>query len=142
MPGATRSIVVNAPIEKVFDAVTDYDHYGEFIPEVSQISTSNRKGNEIDVHYQIEMIKKIRYSIRMKEERPKKVSWTFIEGEVMRDNRGSWVLEPAGEGKTQVTYNVELALGPLVPKSIVNKLAEQSLPKMLDGFKKHVESRP
>lgn len=142
MPGATRSIVVNAPLEKVYAVVTDYDHYGEFIPEVRRISTSNRSGNEIDVHYEIEMIKKIKYSIRMKEEKPKKVSWTFLTGEVMKDNKGSWVLEPAGEGKTQVTYNVELALGPLVPKSIVNMLAEQGLPKMLEGFKKHVESRP
>lgn len=141
MPGATRSVLVNAPVEKCWEAVTDYDRYPEFIPEIRQISTSNRRGDEIDVHYQIEMIKKIRYSIRMKEEKPRRLSWTYIEGEVMKDNKGSWLLEPAGEGETQVTYNVELALGPLVPKSIVNMLAEQGLPKMLDGFKKHVESR-
>jgi ribosome-associated toxin RatA of RatAB toxin-antitoxin module len=142
MPGATRSIVVNAPIEKVFAVVTDYDRYGEFIPEVRKISTSNRNGNEIDVHYQIEIVKKIRYSIRMKEEKPTKLSWTFIEGEIMKDNKGSWVLSPAGEGKTNVVYNVELALGLLVPKSIVNMLTDQGLPKMLEGFKKYVESRP
>lgn len=142
MPGATRSIVVNSPIEKVFAVVTDYDRYGEFIPEVRRITTSNRRGNEIDVHYEIEIVKRIRYSIRMKEEKPTRLSWTFIEGEIMKDNKGSWVLSPAGEGKTNVTYNVELALGLLVPKKIVNMLTDQGLPKMLEGFKKHVESQP
>jgi ribosome-associated toxin RatA of RatAB toxin-antitoxin module len=141
MPGATRSIVVNAPIEKCFEVVTDYAHYRDFTPEIRQLTTSNRNGNEIDVHYEIEMIKTIRYSIRMKEEGPNRLSWTFLKGEVLKDNKGSWLFEPAGEGKTHVTYNVELALGPLVPKAIVNKLAEQSLPKMLDGFKRYVESR-
>jgi ribosome-associated toxin RatA of RatAB toxin-antitoxin module len=68
------------------------------------------------------------------------MSWTFIEGEMMRDNKGSWQLEPEGEGKTKATYTVEMALGPLVPKTIVNALVDTSLPKMLDAFKKRVES--
>ena len=36
MAGATRSIVIDAPAEKVFDVVTDYDRYAEFLPEVKQ----------------------------------------------------------------------------------------------------------
>ncbi len=68
------------------------------------------------------------------------MSWTFVEGEFMKDNKGSWVLEPDGEGKTKATYTVEMALGALVPKSIVNALVETSLPKMLEAFKRRAES--
>ena len=57
----------------------------------------------------------------------------------MKDNKGSWVLEPEGEGRTKATYTAELALGPFVPKAIVNALTETSLPKMLDAFKRRAE---
>lgn len=140
MPGATRSIVIDAPMEKVFDVISSYEKYGEYLPEVKGVRTANRKGNTVDVHYEVDVIKRIKYAIRMTEERPTKLSWTFIEGEWMKDNKGSWVLEPAGEGKTKATYTLEMSFGPLVPKTVVNGLAETSLPKMLEATKKRVES--
>src|SRR5207237_1021782 len=82
------------------------------------------------------VIMRIKYSIKMKEERPSKLSWTFISGEMMKDNQGSWTFEAAGPGKTKATYTVEMALGALVPKTIVNALVETSLPKMLEATKK------
>ncbi|WP_223645582.1 type II toxin-antitoxin system RatA family toxin [Corallococcus sp. EGB] len=140
MAGATRTITINAPVEKVFDIITNYDRYPEFLPEVKKITTGKRQGNTVEVHYEVDVVKRIRYSIRVTEERPKRMSWTFIEGEVMKDNKGSWTLEPEGEGKTRATYNVEMALGALIPKAIINTLTETQLPKMLDAFKRRAES--
>jgi coenzyme Q-binding protein COQ10 len=140
MPGATRSIVINTPMEKVFAVIKDYAKYPEFLPEVKSTWLSKRQGAEVDVHYQVEVLKKIRYTLRLKEEPPNRISWTFVEGDLMRDNRGHWLLEDAGEGKTRATYNIEVKLGPLVPKSIVNVLVDSSLPKMLEAFKKRAES--
>ncbi len=140
MAGATQSIVINAPVEKVFDTIIQYEKYREFLTEVKEVRTSNRRGNEVDVHYKVDVIKTIKYTIRSKEERPNRISWSFVNGEFMKDNKGSWVLEPAGEGKTKATYNVEMALGALVPKSVVNKLVETSLPKMLEAFKRRAEA--
>lgn len=139
MAGATRTIIINAPVEKVFDVITQYERYPEFLPEVKEIRTANRQGNTVDVHYKVDVVKTIRYSIRVTEERPRRMAWSFIEGEMMKDNKGSWVLEPEGEGKTRATYNVEMALGLLVPKAVVNALVDTSLPKMLDAFKRRAE---
>jgi ribosome-associated toxin RatA of RatAB toxin-antitoxin module len=140
MAGATRSVVINAPVEKVFDIITQYEKYGQFLSEVKEVRTSGRQGNEVNVHYKVDVVKTIKYTIRVKEERPTRMSWTFVEGEFMKDNKGHWLLEPAGEGKTKATYTVEMALGALVPKSVVNALVETSLPKMLEAFKRRAES--
>ena len=141
MPGASRSIVVNAPPDKVFDTIINYDRYPEWLPEVKKIRTSDRKGSEVKVHYEVDFkIKTIRYTILAREERPQRMTWSFVEGEVMKDNKGSWVLEPAGEGRTKVTYSVEVAVGPLVPKSILSTLVDQSLPNLLENFKRRVEA--
>ena len=83
MPGASRSIVVNAPPEKVYDIVINYDRYPEWLTEVKKISTSERKGSEVKVHYEVDLkIKTIRYTILAREERPNRMSWSFVEGEV------------------------------------------------------------
>ena len=141
MPGAQRTIVFNAPIEKCFAVISDYERYPEFLPEVRKIRTSNRRGNEVDVQYEAEVVKVIKYTVHMKEEGPTKVSWTFIDGEFMKDNKGGWVLEKSGENQTRATYSIEVAVGALVPKTIVNALVDTQLPKLLENFKRRIEAQ-
>lgn len=140
MAAASRSIVIDAPVDKVWKVISDYDSYSQFLSEVKKIHTSKRQGNEVQVHYEVEVIKNIKYTLKMNEQPPGKVTWTFVDGEFMKDNTGSWVLEPAGEGKTKATYSIEMKLGALVPGSIVKALVETNLPKMLEAFKKRAET--
>ena len=141
MPGATRSIVIDVPPEKLFDVIVDYDRYPEFLPEVKEARSKERKGNAVDVDYVADIVKRIRYTLHHVEERPRTVRWTFVKGDLMRDNHGSWTLEPTHDGKTRATYTIEVGVGPLVPRSIVNMLVDQSLPKLLEAFKKRAETR-
>jgi ribosome-associated toxin RatA of RatAB toxin-antitoxin module len=141
MPGATRSIVINAPMDKVFSVIADFDKYGEFLSEVRKVTTSDRKGNEVLVHYEIEVVKTVRYTLKLKTEPPNRISWTFVQGDFMKDNKGHWLLEDAGGGQTKAIYNIEMALGMLVPKTIVTAMVDNQLPKMLEAFKKRIESR-
>ena len=141
MPGATRSVIIDAPADRVFDIIVDYDRYAEFLPEVKEARSADRRGNEVDVHYGIDLVKRIHYTLHMVEERPRSVRWSFVRGELMRDNKGSWTLEPTPDGKTRATYTIEVGVGPLGPRSIVNALVDQSLPKMLEAFKKRAEKR-
>jgi ribosome-associated toxin RatA of RatAB toxin-antitoxin module len=140
MAGASRSIVFNAPVERCFAVISDYERYPEFLPEVKGIKTSNRRGAEVDVQYQAEVVKIIKYTVHMKEEKPTRVSWTFIDGEFMKDNRGGWVLESLPDGKTKATYNIEVEVGLLVPKTVITVLVDSQLPKLLENFKRRIES--
>jgi coenzyme Q-binding protein COQ10 len=141
MAGATRSIVIDVQPEKLFDVIVDYDRYPEFLPEVKEARSKDRKGNAVDVDYVADVVKRIRYTLHHVEERPRAIRWTFVKGELMRDNHGSWTLEPTPDGKTRATYTIEVGVGPLVPRSIVNMLVDQSLPKLLEAFKKRAEGR-
>lgn len=140
MAGATRSITINAPREKVFEVIADAERYPEFLPEVKKIKVSNKQGNQCDVHYEAEVVKTIKYTVRFRTDPPDKASWTFIDGDFMKDNKGSWTLEDLGNGTTKATYQIEVTLGALVPKTIVNALVDTSLPKLLENFKKRAEA--
>jgi ribosome-associated toxin RatA of RatAB toxin-antitoxin module len=139
MPGASRSVTINAPIEQVFKTVTDYDHYGEFLPEVKGVRSSDRKGAEVLVHYELKLMKTIHYTLKMREEAPKRIFWTLEKGEMMKANQGSWTFEAKSPTQTLATYQIEITLGPLVPKTLVNALVDTSLPKMLEAFKQRAE---
>jgi len=140
MASATRSILINAPPERVFDVISDYERYPEFLSEVKSIRTSGRQGNQVNIHYEVDVMKRIRYTLRMTEDRPRGLQWTFVEGDVMKDNKGGWVLEAKPDGKTNAIYTVDVALGLLVPRPLVTAMVESSLPKMLESFKKRIES--
>lgn len=140
MAGAQRTITINATVEKCWSVISDYERYPEFLPEVKKIRTFNRRGAEVDVQYEAEVVKVIKYTVHMKEEAPRKLSWSFIDGEFMKDNKGGWVLEDAGEGKTKATYNIAVEVGMLVPKTIINALVDTQLPKLLENFKKRIET--
>lgn len=141
MAGAQRTITINAPVEKCWSVISDYERYPEFLPEVKKIRTFNRRGAEVDVQYEAEVVKVIKYTVHMKEEAPKKLSWSFIDGEFMKDNKGGWVLEDGGAGTTKATYSIAVEVGMLVPKTIINALVDTQLPKLLENFKKRIESQ-
>jgi len=141
MAGATRSIVINAPVDKCYAVICDVERYPEFLPEVKEIRTSNKKGNEFDAHYKAEVVKLIKYTVRIKMDPPNKLSWTYVDGEFMKDNKGGWVLEDQGNGTTKATYSIEISVGPLVPKSIITALTDSQLPKLLENFKKRIEAQ-
>lgn len=141
MAGATRTIVFAAPIEKCFDVICDYSKYPEFLSEVKSIRIGTRSGNTVDVHYEAEIVKTIKYSVRCTEARPNKLSWTYISGDFMKDNRGGWTLEDLGGGQTKATYDIEVTVGMLVPKTVINMLVDTGLPKLLESFKRRIESR-
>lgn len=141
MASATRSIVFNAPRKRCFEVITDYGRYPEFISSVKAVRTNGRKGNTVNVEYDVQLLMPVSYTVHMNEEPVQRVSWTFVKGEFMRNNAGSWHLAIAPHNQTSATYQVEVELGPLVPKGLVKSLVEVQLPNLLESFKKRIEGR-
>lgn len=144
MPGATKTITINAPIEKVFKTISDYEQYGSFVPKAKGARVVKRDGNKVRVEWQIDLgLKTIKYTTDMLEEPPNKLSWTFVEGEMMKQNKGSWKLTSKGE-TTEAVYNVEIEPNvPLMLKAVagpvMTALVDADLPNMLNAFKKRAE---
>ena len=139
MAKTERSVVIHAPPEKVFEVISDYAKYPEFLPEVKAVKVESGQGDIKDVTYTVDIkAKVINYTLRHTPKPPGELSWTMVRGEVMKGNDGAWILRPVPEG-TEATYKIDLRLGALVPSMVERKLAEQSLPGLLQNFKKRIE---
>ena len=146
MAGASKSVEINVPLEKVYSVITDYEKYPEFLDEQTGAKLLSRKGNVAEVEFKLKVVKEITYKLRLTEQPPGGtagvgLSWVMISGEMMKSNDGGWKLEAVGPDKTKATYSADIGLGMLVPKSIANMLIEQTLPKTLDAFKKRCEKQ-
>jgi ribosome-associated toxin RatA of RatAB toxin-antitoxin module len=140
MAKASRSIVIAATPEKCFGVITDYEKYPEFLPEVKKVTVDFGKGNVKEVTYTVDIkAKVITYTLRHNAKPPGELSWTLVRGEMMKGNDGAWTLAAVPEG-TQATYTIDLKLGALVPSMVERLLAEQSLPGLLQNFKKRIEA--
>jgi coenzyme Q-binding protein COQ10 len=142
MPRAEQEIVIDAPIARVFDVITDYERYPEFLPEMKNVRVESRREGISIVRFEVELIMRIAYSLRLTEERPKTVSWTLTEARMLADNNGGWELEEAGDGKTRVRYGIELKLRGAIPKSVSTRLMKETLPMTLRRFKERAEGAP
>jgi coenzyme Q-binding protein COQ10 len=140
MAKAERSIVINAPSDKVFAVITDYEKYPEFLPEVKKVKVEFGAGNVKEVTYTVDIkAKVITYTLKHTARPPDELAWTMVRGEMMKGNDGAWLLKKVPEG-TEATYRIDLKLGALVPSMVERMLAEQSLPGLLANFKKRIES--
>ena len=142
MAQASKSIVINVPPEKLFDVITDYEKYPEFLPEVKKVKVEHGQGAVKEVTYTVDIkAKVINYTLKHTAEKPSKVAWTMIKGEMMKGNDGTWQLKPGPTpGSTEALYSIDLKLSSLVPGFIEKALAEQSLPALLANFKKRAET--
>lgn len=129
--------VLSVDPEKLFEVITRYEDYGQYVEGCSGAKVLKREGNQILVEYSLNLIKEISYQLMHTEDPAnKKMSWTLVSSEFLKKNTGSWELKPAGPGKTDVKYSLEVEFKLPVPGLILNRLVKSSLPTMLKNFEK------
>lgn len=143
MAAATEKVVTfEAPIEKVYQAITDYRGYVDFVEGVSEVDIKEETEKGALVEYSINMIKKVRYTLRMTHQKPTQVTWALESGDLFKKNEGFWKLKDNGDGTTEVTYNVSIDIKGFIPMAskIVSSLTEGQLPKMLKSYEQRAQS--
>ena len=135
---AKSKIVFNAEPQDVFEVLTDYESYPEFIPEIGSAKIIEEGAGYVVADFTLHAGKTINYVLRFEPRPFDKITWTYVRGD-MRDNHGSWTLKPV-RGGTEGLYVVTMDLGRLVPKFLLTALAGVGLPSILKHFKERVES--
>ena len=139
MATASISETINAPIDTIFKVITEYESYPEFLPETKSAKIVGDDGNEKLVKFEIDVIKRVKYTLRIKEVHNKSMQWELEEGDLFRKNCGKWKLEGNGDS-TKVTYFLEVEFKLLVPSLITKKLVGANIPAMIKSFKNRAEA--
>ena len=141
MASAERTEIMQASAENIYKVLSDYNSYGEYMDGVSNVEVIERNGNSVLAKYDINMIKKFSYVLKLDEVENESITWSFVEGDIFSTNSGNWKLRDLGDGTTEVTYNVEVDIKVKMMGSgmIVKKLVNTSLPALMKSIEKRAQ---
>jgi hypothetical protein len=105
------AILLNAEADRVWQTVTDYPHYGEFLPYITD-ATGERTGDGGRVSGQARSLLagSWPFTITVHEKKAdgsRVASWDETGGGEVRVNRGSWEVAPAANGQTLLVLSLE-----------------------------------
>jgi uncharacterized membrane protein len=142
----SASIEVEAPIEAVYAVAADVEGSPRWQPEIKVAECIERDGNGNQVLVHMETDAKVRTlgsDIRFSYEEPGRISWAQEDGD-LKSVEGSWELQDLGDGRTRVTYWLEVdlgrALGLLIRGPLVGVLRGQLVNSMPEKLKHFMES--
>lgn len=140
MPQAEQQVVIQAPIERVFAVITDYERYPEFLPELKSVVLNSREDGVALVAFEVELIVRVHYTLRLIEDAPDRITWSLAEAQMIAQNNGRWVLERIDGSSTRASYGLDVKLAGMIPKSVSTRLMGTNLPQMLQRFKARAEA--
>lgn len=139
----SSSTEIEAPIAAVYEAAADVEASPRWQPEIKLAECLERdgEGNQVLVHMETDAkVRRLGSDIRFSYEEPGRISWVQEDGD-LKSVEGSWELEDLGNGRTRVTYWLEVdlgrTLGLLIRGPLVGVLKGQlvnNMPKRLKGF--------
>jgi ribosome-associated toxin RatA of RatAB toxin-antitoxin module len=142
MAQASRTETYDVPASKFYQTIIDYKGYAGTIPGVESIEVLKESPDGATVKFNINLIKKISYTLNLTNKKDQEVSWTLVTGDYMKTNNGRWTLKDLGNGKTEVTYSLEIEVKGFIPGlSMIEKgLVQTNLPITMQSFAKKAAS--
>jgi ribosome-associated toxin RatA of RatAB toxin-antitoxin module len=125
--------IVNATVKKTWDAVTDYDHYNEFMPNAKKIIVLSRDRDDAVLSYTIDLPgPDFVYTLRHHHTPYTKVDiWPENDKGDIKTGAWRWELFPYGENKTILVYTFYTDIR---ESSWILKIALKSDPSMEHGI--------
>ncbi len=153
MANASKTVEMVVSFEKLWNVITDYEKYPNFVEGVKSVKilspkllhdvkATEYKDPSKRIEYNVSLLgKEIRYILdHIEDKKTGQMSWSLIESNFFKSNEGSWKLSKLAENKLEVTYSLSLDFNIYVPGLVLNQLVKSSLPKMISGFEKQANS--
>jgi uncharacterized membrane protein len=132
--------VVNAPVDKIVDALTDFETFPEWQGAVMECEVLERddEGRGSLVRMKVDAkVRKVEYVVRYSYDLPNGLSWEQVSGD-LKENTGKYTFTPRDDGSTDVTVDIVAEVGFFVPGPMKKLIREQSLKNSIRELKKRV----
>ena len=138
--------VIAAPPERVWRALTDYEHWREFMPFLkASDSRPQPDGSALSEHVMDfpsplgERRYRVRFTQGVQAGTGWWIRWAYVPGSGnIADHRGSWTLTALGPGRTLAVCRLYTDPGGFTPRWAVDRGTSQMLPWIFHGLRQHV----
>ena len=138
----SSSIVIDAPPAAVMDVIADFAAYPDWAKGVKQatVRAEGAGGRAQEVFFSLDVAPiKDEYTLAYEWDGDREVTWTLVEGKMLKAMEGAYVLRPSGAG-TEVTYRLAVDISIPMIGMLKRKAEKVIIDTALKGLKKRVES--
>ena len=130
---------------EVFAVVVDFPAYPKLFPEIKEARVLSCEGRRVRAEFKGNIVVPFRYVLDLDcDEAVPAVTWTTVEGQVVKRSEGGWRFFADGDG-TQVEYQVSLDIEAPVPGFLLRKITDGlltlSLPAMFAAVEREARAR-
>jgi len=104
---ATAAVTIDAPPGRVWDVLTDFESYPEWMPQTSDVTVLDSSGDtqqvELNLEFNLVITKKVGYTIEYRDCGHHRMEYSLVEGDFSR-NEGYWVVHPYGAHQSILYY--------------------------------------
>ncbi|HVU92592.1 MAG TPA: SRPBCC family protein [Jatrophihabitans sp.] len=133
--------VIDAPQDKIIDALTDFDHYPEWQSGLLACTVKERddegRGSLVEIQVDAK-IRKVRYTTRYWYDLDHgRMGFNLVEGD-LKECTGVYTFVPQDDGSTRVSIDVTTEVGFFVPGPMIRLIRDQWLRSSMRDLKKRV----
>ena len=143
-PRATESITVNAAPETIYEVVTDFEHYADWVTDLKRIEVVTRddQGRALEVEFRAAAFgRSTIYTLHYDYAKaPGELSWRQVQGDLTKTLNGRYRFESDGD-ETKVTYDLEVELLVPIPTFIKSRAAYRIQTQALRELKAQAEQQ-
>jgi ribosome-associated toxin RatA of RatAB toxin-antitoxin module len=142
---ASQRAIIAASPQSLFDVVTDFDRYTEWIRDLKSVEVLERdaEGRAVEVRYRAAaMGRSTSYTLRYDyADAPRTLPWKLVSGDIMRQLDGAYEFQPVdGEpDRTDVVYHLAVELVVPLPAFVKRRAETKIMNNALRELKAHVE---
>jgi ribosome-associated toxin RatA of RatAB toxin-antitoxin module len=141
---ATERMVVGATPEQCFAIVSDVERYPDWAADIKQVEVAKRddSGQALEVTFRAAAFgRSTSYTLEYDYSgAPRTISWRQVRGDLTMKLDGAYTFDDAGEGRTQVTYVLEVELKVPLPGFIKRRAQSRIMHTALEDLRSRVES--
>jgi uncharacterized membrane protein len=142
----SRSVEINAPLQRCFDIAADIQNAPEWQGSLKQVEVLESDSDGLATLVQTTSdakVKTVTARLRFSYAQPKRIDWVQEKGDT-KSLTGSWTFEDLGSNRTRATYGLVVdpgrMLGMLVRGPAESKVRDFLLGGAAEGLKRRAES--
>ncbi len=139
---ATETLVVAAPIKRVFTTIRDVESQPEWIAEIlsAEVLEKYDDGTPAKARFTATSpVGKDTYTLAY-EHAADAMSWSLVEGRLQTGQDGTYTVRDLGQGKTEVTYDLTIRHNLPLPGFLRGRVIKGLVHSTVEGLKEYVES--
>ncbi len=139
----SASIVISADQGSIMSVIADFGSHPAWVQGMKQaeVVEDGPDGRAKQVHFELEASPiKDSYTLSYDWKGDDSVSWTLVQGKMLKAMDGTYELDPQGDEATEVTYTLAVDISIPMIGMLKRKAEKVIIDTALKGLKKRVES--